>query len=68
MSILEMKRLSISAFTASSALGLGKAAHAKALRDERTGLNPQLWEDSRLATWVGEAPGVNEKLRGGFHF
>ncbi len=55
-----MKPLSISAYTASSALGLGKAAHAAALHAERTGLTPRPWETSTLATWVGEAPGVNQ--------
>lgn len=55
-----MNPLVISAYTATSALGRGNAAHARALRAGRTGLTPRPWETSTLATWVGEVAGVNE--------
>ena len=55
-----MQPLSISHYTVTSALGGGRAAHAEALRAERTGLRPQAFDDCTLKTWTGEVAGVDE--------
>ncbi|MCW7536443.1 beta-ketoacyl-[acyl-carrier-protein] synthase family protein [Aquabacterium sp. A7-Y] len=56
-----MKRapLPISAFTVTSALGAGQAAHLAALLDGRTGLAPCAFGDVQLQGYVGEVPGVD---------
>jgi 3-oxoacyl-[acyl-carrier-protein] synthase-1 len=55
-----MKPLCVSRYTVTSALGAGRAAHADALRAERTGLRPQAFDDCRLPTWTGTVAGVDE--------
>ncbi|HUR39910.1 MAG TPA: beta-ketoacyl-[acyl-carrier-protein] synthase family protein [Verrucomicrobiae bacterium] len=61
-----MKPLRISHYTVTSALGLGRAAHAAALSAERTGLAPQAFDGCTLATFTGTAPDVDAvKLRAG---
>jgi len=53
-----MKPLSITAWTATSAAGRGKAAFAQALRTGASGLTDRPWEASTLRTWVGEVAGL----------
>jgi 3-oxoacyl-[acyl-carrier-protein] synthase-1 len=57
-----MQPLRISAFTVTSALGTGRAAHLDALLQERTGLAPQAVESCALSTYVGEASGLDTPL------
>jgi 3-oxoacyl-[acyl-carrier-protein] synthase-1 len=59
-----MTTLRISRYTVSSALGRGVDAHWQALRDERSGLSPQAFEDCALACWVGEVAGLDQPLGG----
>jgi len=54
-----MKPLRISHSTITSALGAGRAAHADALRDERSGLASQAFDDCALPTFTGAATGVD---------
>jgi len=49
-----MRPLPVTHFTAASALGVGRDAHAQALRDGRSGLVPCRFETVELPTWVGE--------------
>ncbi len=59
-----MTPLAISAFTLTTALGRGRAAHADALSRERSGLAPQAIEGCGLSTWVGEVAGLDAPLAG----
>ena len=59
-----MKPLRISRYTVTSALGRGVDAHWQALREERSGLSPQAFEDCALACWVGEVAGLDRALDG----
>jgi len=52
--------LRISAYTACSALGTGRAAHASALRERRSGLRPNDFTDTPLPTWIGRVEGLEE--------
>ncbi|PZO18338.1 MAG: beta-ketoacyl-[acyl-carrier-protein] synthase II [Burkholderiales bacterium] len=54
-----MKPLLLSAFTATTCLGVGLNAHRAALREDRSGLQPCTFETVDLPTWVGEVPGVD---------
>jgi 3-oxoacyl-[acyl-carrier-protein] synthase I len=54
-----MNPLAIDAYTVTSAVGRGRAAHVAALRAEKTGLAQQKFADSELATWVGEVAGLD---------
>jgi 3-oxoacyl-[acyl-carrier-protein] synthase-1 len=54
-----MKPLPISSFTATSALGAGRAAHVDALENQRSGLAPVGFEQVPLTTWTGEVQGVD---------
>ena len=55
-----MKPLSVRHYTITSAAGRGRAAHAAALRAERSGLAPQAFDDCTLTTFSGEVAGVDE--------
>ncbi|WP_288253302.1 beta-ketoacyl-[acyl-carrier-protein] synthase family protein [uncultured Hydrogenophaga sp.] len=55
-----MQAASLTAYTATSCLGRGVAAHAQALRDSRSGLTPCRFETVDLPTWIGEVAGVDE--------
>ncbi|MDP1685758.1 beta-ketoacyl-[acyl-carrier-protein] synthase family protein [Hydrogenophaga sp.] len=55
-----MKPLLLSAYTATTCLGVGLDAHRSALREDRSGLQPCAFETVDLPTWVGEVPGVDE--------
>ena len=50
--------LALTAFTATSALGVGCAPLLAALRAGRSGLKPCDFEGARLDTWIGEVPGL----------
>ncbi|QTD43699.1 beta-ketoacyl-[acyl-carrier-protein] synthase family protein [Ottowia testudinis] len=51
--------LALTAYTASSAVGHGRAALLDALRAGRGGLEPCDFETAQLQTWIGEVPGVD---------
>jgi 3-oxoacyl-[acyl-carrier-protein] synthase-1 len=55
-----MKPLRISHCTITSALGAGRAAHADALRGERSGLASQAFDDCALPTFTGDVAGVDD--------
>jgi 3-oxoacyl-[acyl-carrier-protein] synthase-1 len=55
-----VKPLLLSAYTATTCLGVGLDAHRSALREDRSGLQPCAFETVDLPTWVGEVPGVDE--------
>ncbi|WOB08984.1 beta-ketoacyl-[acyl-carrier-protein] synthase family protein [Piscinibacter gummiphilus] len=54
-----MNPVAISAYTVTSALGLGLEATLAALREMRSGLAPVKFLDLPLPTWVGEVAGVD---------
>jgi 3-oxoacyl-[acyl-carrier-protein] synthase-1 len=56
--------LAISAWTATSALGRGRDAHARALLEERTGLAPARFETCTLDCWIGVAGPLDRALSG----
>ena len=55
-----MKPLAIHAYTATTALGAGREALWRALREQRSGLEPCDFEDADLATWIGRVPGCED--------
>ena len=55
-----MKPLLLSAYTATTCLGVGLDAHRVALREDRSGLQPCAFETVDLPTWIGEVPGVDD--------
>ncbi|WP_066269692.1 beta-ketoacyl-[acyl-carrier-protein] synthase family protein [Hydrogenophaga palleronii] len=55
-----MKPLLLSAYTATTCLGVGLDAHRAAVRADRSGLAPCSFETVDLPTWVGEVAGVDE--------
>lgn len=55
-----MKPLLLSAYTATTCLGVGLDAHRAALREDRSGLRPCTFETVDLPTWVGEIDGVDD--------
>ncbi|WP_345294540.1 beta-ketoacyl-[acyl-carrier-protein] synthase family protein [Luteimonas vadosa] len=59
-----MAALSIRAYTATTALGRGRAAQAEALRARRGGLRendfPHTGEGARLRTWIGRVDGLED--------
>ncbi|APZ42057.1 beta-ketoacyl-[acyl-carrier-protein] synthase family protein [Acidihalobacter ferrooxydans] len=55
-----MQPLHLTAYTATSALGHGNAAHADALRTMRGGLRPCDFEDVDLDTWIGRVTGIED--------
>ncbi len=54
-----MANLALSAFTASTALGVGVAPLLAALQEGRSGLKICDFEGAAIPTWVGEVPGVD---------
>jgi len=50
--------LAVTAYTATSALGLGLDAHREALRRQRSGLRPNDFGDAPLPCWIGRVEGV----------
>ncbi|WP_159016785.1 beta-ketoacyl-[acyl-carrier-protein] synthase family protein [Cognatiluteimonas profundi] len=55
-----MPALSIRAYTATTALGRGRAAQADALRARRGGLRRNDFGDAALDTWIGRVDGLEE--------
>ena len=55
-----MKRLPISAHTATTAVGAGLAPLLCALQEQRSGLAPVRFMDAALTTWTGEVEGVDQ--------
>lgn len=56
--------LAVSAWTATSALGHGREAHARALAEERSGLSADPFETCTLECFVGAVAGLGEPLSG----
>lgn len=54
-----MKPLLLSAYTATTCIGVGLDAHRAAVREGRSGLRPCAFETVELPTWVGEVDGVD---------
>lgn len=52
--------LAVSAFTATSALGCGLAAHLGSLRDDRTGLRPNDFSSAPLPCWIGRVADLEQ--------
>lgn len=52
--------LYLSHFTAASCLGAGRAATLESFQARRSGLAPCDFDDTRLATWTGTVPGVDD--------
>jgi len=52
----------VSAYTATSAAGRGKAALLDAVQSHRSGLRPNTFSHAPLATWVGEVDGLDVPL------
>jgi 3-oxoacyl-[acyl-carrier-protein] synthase I len=50
--------LAVTAWTVSSALGLGRASHLDALRSRRSGLRPNDFTETPLDTWIGRVDGL----------
>lgn len=61
---MPQRPLSISAWTATSALGRGREAHARALSEERSGLSADRFETCALECFVGAVAGLDEPLSG----
>jgi 3-oxoacyl-[acyl-carrier-protein] synthase-1 len=59
-----MKPLPISAYTVSSALGAGRAAHARELLAGATGLRKLAFDTNTLDCWLGEVSGFDRPLTG----
>jgi 3-oxoacyl-[acyl-carrier-protein] synthase-1 len=55
-----MPALSIRAYTATTALGRGRAAQAEALRTRRGGLRRNDFGDAALDTWIGRVDGLED--------
>jgi 3-oxoacyl-[acyl-carrier-protein] synthase I len=55
-----MTPLAITAHTATSAIGRGRAAHLDALRDARSGLRPNNFSGAPLACWIGRVDGAED--------
>ncbi|NRF68693.1 beta-ketoacyl-[acyl-carrier-protein] synthase family protein [Aquincola sp. S2] len=56
-----MAPVAVSAFSVSSALGIGQAATLAALREQRSGLAHRCFETVDRPLWIGEVPGVDEE-------
>ena len=59
-----MNPLSITAYTVTSALGSGRAAHVEALRSGTTGLRKVAFDTNTLDCWLGEVRGFDVPLQG----
>ena len=62
-----MPPLAISAFTATSALGRGLAAHARAIATSSGGLAPNDFSTTPLPCWIGRVAGVEDEPLPGEH-
>ncbi|MFO1390568.1 beta-ketoacyl-[acyl-carrier-protein] synthase family protein [Cellvibrio sp.] len=60
-----MTPLSITDYTLSTCIGSGKAANWQAIREQRSGLQPCMFEDIRdLSTWVGQMAALETPISG----
>ena len=59
-SLSPMPPLAIRAYTATTALGRGRAAQAAALRERRGGLRRNDFGDAALDTWIGRVDGLED--------
>ena len=59
-----MTRWAITDYTATTALGSGRAAMLQALREGRSGLAHTTFETARLDSWIGQAPGLQGAVYG----
>ncbi len=57
---IPMTPLAVTAYTATSAIGSGLAAHFDALRHARSGLRPNDLSSVPLACWIGRVDGVED--------
>jgi 3-oxoacyl-[acyl-carrier-protein] synthase-1 len=57
---LPMIPLAVTAYTATSAIGIGLAAHLDALRHARSGLRPNDFGDTPLNCWIGRVDGLED--------
>ncbi|HEY8707010.1 MAG TPA: hypothetical protein VIM34_03330, partial [Burkholderiaceae bacterium] len=57
--------LDVTAYTATSAVGVGKAAMRAAVAAQRSGLRPNDFGAQPLATWIGRVAGVDGDGGGG---
>lgn len=57
---MPVKPLLLSAYTATTCLGVGLNAHRAAVREGRSGLAPCTFETVDVPTWVGEVAGVDD--------
>jgi 3-oxoacyl-[acyl-carrier-protein] synthase I len=57
-----MQALTLSHYTLSTCLGVGRAANWRAIVEERTGLAPCAFETVRLPTFIGEVKGVEAQV------
>jgi 3-oxoacyl-[acyl-carrier-protein] synthase-1 len=57
-----MRPLQVTAYTVTSALGSGRAAHVAALTAERTGLQPKSFETCHWECWTGYAGSLEQPL------
>ncbi len=56
-----MKPLAITAYTASSCLGLGLDAQREALQAQRGGLKPCTFMELNLSSWIGEVSEIDQR-------
>lgn len=54
-------RLAVTAWTATSAVGSGLDAHARALAERKSGLRPNDFTAAPLATWIGRVDGLEQQ-------
>ena len=54
-----MKPVTVSAYTLTSALGLGMQASRRSIATARGGLDNAPWPDSGISTWLGRVPGLS---------
>lgn len=59
-----MTPLTISHYTATSALGAGRAALLQALLESRSGLRRERFETCEIASWTGQVAGLDTPLTG----
>ena len=59
-SLTPMPALAIRAYTATTALGRGRAAQIAALRERRSGLRPNDFGRDPLPTWIGRVDGLED--------
>lgn len=57
-----MTPLAVTAYTATSAIGRGRAAHLDALKAARSGLRPNDFSGAPLACWIGRVDGEDRAL------